>query len=132
MDKWQRNQEKNELCQCENESNKGIPTTTNPLIESYSTEDIAAIKQKIKEVMIGKKNSKQQISSHSDMVQMAESTWNRFLQPARDPAPQIKVTWIENNVQCRNGEKLLKIKFKLLTQILESSDKQPAYPKKIL
>lgn len=55
MDEWQRNQEKNELCQCENESNTGISTPTTLLTESYSTEDIATIKQKIKEVMIGKK-----------------------------------------------------------------------------
>jgi len=55
MDKWQRNQEKNELCQCKNESNTGIPTTTDPLTESYSTEDIAAIRKKITEVMIKNK-----------------------------------------------------------------------------
>ena len=55
MDKWQRNQEKSELCKCENESNTATPTPKNPLTESYSTEDIAAIKQKIKEVMIGKR-----------------------------------------------------------------------------
>ena len=55
MDKWQRNQEKNELCQCKNESNTGIPTTTDPQTESYSTEDIAAIRKKITEVMIKNK-----------------------------------------------------------------------------
>ena len=68
MDEWQRNQEKKDLCQCESNTNTNNPTTTNPLTESHNTEETAAIKKKITEVIIKKKINELQISSHSDLV----------------------------------------------------------------